>query len=84
MSMARIDLDKATSAVLARRVRDYLKDEAGVEIDPVDALRLLDFLAEALGPHYYNQALIDAEAVLKDRVDAIADAIAGLSRPMSR
>jgi uncharacterized protein (DUF2164 family) len=84
VSPARIELDKATSAALARRIRDHLKDEAGVEIDPVDAHRLLGFLAETLGPHYYNQALIDAEVVLKDRTDAIADAIAGLSRPMPR
>jgi uncharacterized protein (DUF2164 family) len=82
--MGRIEFDKATGAALARRIRDHLKDEAGVEIDPVDAHRLLDFLAEILGPHYYNQALTDAEVVLKDRVDAIADAIAGLSRPMPR
>jgi uncharacterized protein (DUF2164 family) len=30
VSMARIELDKATGAALARRIRDHLKDEAGV------------------------------------------------------
>ena len=84
VSPGRIEFDKATNAALARRIRDYLKDEAGLEIDPVDAHRLLDFLAETLGPHYYNQALLDAEAVLKDRAELIADAIAGLSRPTPR
>ncbi|MEI9889969.1 MAG: DUF2164 domain-containing protein [Caulobacteraceae bacterium] len=82
--MARIELDKPARETLARRVRTYLKDEAGVEIDPVDAQRLLDFLSETLGPHYYNQGLQDAETVLKDRVEAIADAIAGLARPVKR
>ena len=84
MNMARIELDKATAAALARRIRDHLRDELGAEIDPVDATRLLDFRTETLGPHYYNQALIDGEVVLKDRVEAISDAIAGLSRPIPR
>ncbi len=82
--MARIELDKAVRDTLARGVRQYLKDEAGVEIDPVDAQRLLDFLAETLGPHYYNQGLSDAETVLKDRIEAIADDIAGLARSIKR
>ena len=82
--MARIELDKAVATALARRIRDHLRDELDVEIDPVDANRLLDFLADTLGPHYYNQALIDAEVVLKDRIDAITGAMAGLSRPIPR
>ena len=82
--MARIELDKAVRKTLARQVRAYLKDEAGVEIDPVDAQRLLDFLAETLGPHFYNQGLYDAEAVLQDRVEAIAEAVAALARPIKR
>ena len=82
--MARIELDKAVREVLVRQVRAHLKDEAGVEIDPVDALRLLDFLAKTVGPHFYNQGLYDAEAVLRDRVEAIADAMAALARPVKR
>lgn len=82
--MARIELDKRLRDDLTRRVRTHLHDELGVEIEPVDSQLLLDFLAETLGPHYYNQALLDAEAVLKDRADAMAEAIAALSRATPR
>ena len=75
MTMARIELDKQTRDVLSLRLRRHLKDELDVEIDPVDSVALLDFLAETLGPHFYNQGLHDAQAIVRARLEDIVDAV---------
>ena len=82
--MARIEFDKQTRETLVRLLARQLKDECDLEIAPMDSQRLLDFISDTLGPHYYNQGLYDAQAVLKDRAEAISEAIEGLSRPTPR
>jgi uncharacterized protein (DUF2164 family) len=80
--MSRIEFDKETRDQLSRGLRRRLKDTLAVEIDPFDALDLLDFLSETLGPHYYNQGLHDAQAIVKDRVDAILEDIYVIEKPV--
>ena len=78
--MSRIELDRATREALARGLLNHLKRQHDVEIAPFDALDLLDHLAETLGPHFYNQGLTDAQAVVQARAEAMADAIADLEK----
>jgi uncharacterized protein (DUF2164 family) len=80
--MSRIEFDKETRDLLSRGIRRRLKDTLEVEIDPFDALDLLDFLSETLGPYYYNQGLHDAQAIVKDRVDAIIEDIYVIEKPV--
>jgi uncharacterized protein (DUF2164 family) len=80
--MSRIEFDKETRDQLSRAIRGRLKTALDVEIDPFDALDLLDFLSETLGPHYYNQGLHDAQAIVKDRVDAIIEDIYVIEKPV--
>jgi uncharacterized protein (DUF2164 family) len=82
--MSRIEFDKETRDQLSRGLRRRLKDTLDVEIDPFDALDLLDFLSETLGPHYYNQGLHDAQAIVKNRVDAIIEDIYVIEKPLKR
>jgi uncharacterized protein (DUF2164 family) len=82
--MSRIEFDKEIRDQLSRGLRRRLKDTLDVEIDPFDALDLLDFLSETLGPHYYNQGLHDAQAIVKDRVDAIIEDIYVIEKPLKR
>jgi len=82
--MSRIEFDKETRDQLSRGLKRRLKDTLDVEIDPFDALDLLDFLSETLGPHYYNQGLHDAQAIVKDRVDAIIEDIYVIEKPLGR
>ncbi|HYE42870.1 MAG TPA: DUF2164 domain-containing protein [Caulobacteraceae bacterium] len=76
-----IQLDKPVRDALARAVAAYLKDELDVEIGGMDALLLLDFLAERLGPHYYNQALHDAQALLQAKLEALGEGFYELEKP---
>jgi uncharacterized protein (DUF2164 family) len=82
--MARIAFDKPTRDLLSRQLMRHLKDELDVEVDPVDAVGLVDFLAETLGPHFYNQGLADARAVVGQRAELIAEAIYELEQPLKR
>jgi uncharacterized protein (DUF2164 family) len=82
--MSRIELDKATVETLARQIATYLRDELEVEVAPFDAVRMIDFLSERLGPHYYNQGLTDAQSVLKARMDSIVEAIDEIEKPVKR
>jgi len=82
--MPKINLDHQTKDALGRLLVRHLKDEFGVEIEPVDGLSLLEFLSETLGPHYYNQGLHDAQAIVRDRADAIVETIYDLEQPLKR
>lgn len=76
----RIELEKPVRDALTRALAAYLKDELDVEIGGMDAVLLLDFISERVGPHYYNQALYDVRAHLHAKVEALADATLELER----
>ncbi|MCR5880271.1 DUF2164 domain-containing protein [Phenylobacterium sp. J367] len=80
--MARIELEKPVRDALTRALSRYLKDELDVEIGAMDALLLLDFITEKLGPHFYNQGLADAQAVLTKRVEDLTEAISAIEKPI--
>jgi len=78
----KIELNKETREALARSLKDYLKDELEVEITGFGAQFLLDFVAETIGPRFYNQGLQDAQALFRTKVEAITEAIYELERPV--
>ena len=77
----RIELEPSTRDALARALARYLKDEMDVEIGGMDAVLLLDFVSEKLGPHIYNLSLRDAHAHLQDKIEALGDAFYELEKP---
>jgi uncharacterized protein (DUF2164 family) len=79
--MSKIELAKDVREALARTLSQYLKDELEVEVEPFDAVFLLDFVTETVGPHLYNQGLADARAIVGRKVDEIDDAIWQLEKP---
>jgi uncharacterized protein (DUF2164 family) len=76
----RIELEKPARDALARTLAGYLKDEFEVEIGGMDAILLLDFISERLGPHYYNQALQDARAHLHAKIENLGEAFYELEK----
>jgi uncharacterized protein (DUF2164 family) len=82
--VSRIEFDKETRDLLSRLLKRRLKDRLDVDIDPFDALDLLDFLSETLGPRFYNQGLHDAQAIVRDRVETIIEDIYVIEKPVKR
>lgn len=82
--MSKIELPKETRDALARALSRYLKDELDLEVTGFDAVFLLDFITESLGPHFYNQGLADAQAILSKKLDEIGESIYQLEKPAKR
>jgi uncharacterized protein (DUF2164 family) len=80
--MPPIELPKETRDILARVLSRYLKDELDLEVEGFDAVFLADFIAENLGPYFYNQGLADAQALLSKKTDEIVEAIYQLEQPV--
>lgn len=79
--MAKIEIEKHTRDAMVQALSRYLKAELDVEVSGFDAQFLMDFIGETLGPLYYNQALYDAEAVIRARAEQMADAVLQLEKP---
>ena len=77
----RIELEKPAREALTRALARYLKEELDVDIGGMDAVLLLDFISERMGPHYYNQALYDVRALLQARLETLGEAVYELERP---
>jgi len=82
--MPPIELPKDTRDAAARTLSKYLKDELDLEVTGFDAVFLLDFIIERLGPVFYNQGVYDAQAVLAKKSEEIGEAILGLEKPFKR
>ena len=77
-----IKLDRQTQDTLVHLLRKRLKDEHDFELGQFETLDLLDYLAETLGPIYYNQALYDAQTVLRKRADDLVEAVQAIEKPV--
>ena len=80
--MPKIELPKDDREALSRALSRYLKDELDLEVTGFDAQFLLDFVAETLGPAFYNQGLADAQALLSKKLDEVGEAILTLEQPV--
>ncbi len=80
--MSSIELDKKIREGLAQALTRYLKDELDLEVKGFDAVFLLDFIIETLGPHLYNQGLHDAQALFRDKLELINEAIYEIEKPV--
>ena len=80
--MRKIELPKEARLAAARALSRYLKDELDLEVTGFDAEFLADFVTETLGPHYYNQGVADAQALVAKKAEEITDALWQLEQPV--
>lgn len=64
----------------AARLQAYLRDEMEVEVGRLPAEMLVEFIGQDIGRLFYNRGLRDAETVVRQKVEDIADALYGLER----
>jgi len=62
------------------RLRAYLRDEMEVEVGQLPAEMLAEFIGRDIGRLFYNRGLRDAETVVRQKVEDVADALYGLER----
>jgi uncharacterized protein (DUF2164 family) len=78
--MTPIRFSREEIAAIAAKLRPWFRDEFDIELRDLPAELLVDFLAREIGPFFYNRALYDAQAVVRQKADDIAEGIAGLER----
>ncbi|WP_348674065.1 DUF2164 domain-containing protein [uncultured Abyssibacter sp.] len=79
--MSKIEFSTEQKAEIVKQIKLYFQEELSQDIGGFDAEFLLDFFAEEIGSHFYNQGLADALAAMDDRLDGIRDAIYALEKP---
>lgn len=78
--MAKIEFSAQQKEQFIQKLQKYMSTELDVELGQFDADFLLDFISKEMGVHYYNQGLYDAQTVLADRMDTLAEAIYQLEK----
>ncbi|MNH49543.1 hypothetical protein D3C73_11220 [compost metagenome] len=64
----------------ASRLRTYLREEMDIEAGQLPTEMLVEFIERDIGRLFYNRGLRDAETVVRQKVEDIADALYGLER----
>lgn len=75
-----IKFSKEQQSLLTDKLQDYFASELNYDLGSFDAQFLLDFIRDEIGLHFYNQGVLDAQAVLAQKIDDIQDAIAQLEQ----
>lgn len=73
-----IKFSKEQQAALIHKLQSYFARELNYDLGGFDAQFLLDFIGEEIGLYFYNQGVLDAQAVLSKKVDDIQDIISQL------
>jgi len=66
-----VDITTEQKVELVTKITDYVSDEFQVELGQFEAEFFVDFIIKELAPVVYNQALYDAEVILKDKIEDI-------------
>ncbi len=71
--MSDIEFTQQQKEGLCQALQKYCADELNVELEQFDALFLLDFVTNKIGPVFYNKGLSDAQTVFERKVLDVAD-----------
>ncbi|MBB3102587.1 DUF2164 domain-containing protein [Azomonas macrocytogenes] len=68
-SILTLDTAQEQAAVLV--LKRFLADRFELERGSFEVQELLELFSREIAPHYYNQAILDVQAHLKDRFESI-------------
>jgi uncharacterized protein (DUF2164 family) len=78
--LKKIEFSKEERRAIAARLQRYFADELDHKLGDLPAELLLDFLADEIGPAFYNRGLYDAQALVAARLEELGDAILTLEQ----
>ena len=78
--MGTIEFSQEEKEVIIKKIQTYFTETLEQGIGRFDAEFLLDFFAEEVGAYFYNRGLLDAQAVLSNRLENISEAILELEK----
>lgn len=81
--MSPIQFSQAEKSLLIDKLQRYFSRELDQELEQFDADFLLDFFTKELGAIYYNRGLFDAQTLMSEKLELIAEQIVELELPVS-
>lgn len=79
--MSIIEFSKEEKELLVKKIQLYFTEELDQKLGQFDAVFLLDFFSEEVGPYFYNRGLYDAQTILESRMESISEAIYEIEKP---
>jgi uncharacterized protein (DUF2164 family) len=76
------DLTPRQKQELAARVQEYFRSERDEQIGELAAGFILEFVAELIGPYFYNDALADVRKQARARFDDLEADVLAMERPV--
>jgi uncharacterized protein (DUF2164 family) len=70
-----IELTKETKEKAAASIMRYFREELDEDIGDLKASLVLDFILREIGPVVYNQAVSDAQALMRNHVAELEDVV---------
>jgi len=79
--MALFTFSRPEKEALSLKIQEYFQEELDHEIGNLQAGLFLNFIAEEVGPFFYNKGVRDSQMALNKRVDELTEAIDALQKP---
>jgi len=79
--MGEIKFTEPETAILIKKIQMYFDEELDQDIKQFPARFLLDFFIEEIGPYFYNQALLDAQTLLEEKMEGMREALYEIEKP---
>ena len=79
--MKPIKFSREETKAIVGEIQDYFRNELDQSIGPMPAEMLMLFFAEKMGAYFYNRGVYDAQALVRERMDSLADDMFGLEQP---
>lgn len=79
--MSPIKFTNAEKSFLIDKLQSYFSRELDQDLGQFDADFLLDFFTKELGAVYYNRGLYDAQRLMSEKIELIAEQIVELELP---
>ena len=80
--MSKIEFSKQQTAVMVNKLQSYFKEELDQEFGQFEAEFLLDFFAENIGAHFYNNGLTDAQDIIESKLLSIDEEIYAIKKDL--
>ena len=72
---------RSQNEAMVAKLQRYFINELDQDLGQFDAEFLIDFFAKEMGNAFYNKGLLDAQAIVNEKVLTIADAIYEIEQP---
>lgn len=69
--LAILTLTSEQESAAAERIKRFMAERFELELGSFEALEILELFTREIAPHYYNRAIFDAQAHLKERFESI-------------